>query len=59
LAFTTAAISVWEKRFNRTFDIPSAFINTDSDENVLMVVKDDLAEMMEKLHQRSTESTSP
>ena len=47
--FTTAAISAFEKRFNRTFDIPSAFVNTDSDENVLMVLKDNMAEMMVKI----------
>ena len=47
--FTTAAISAWEGRYNRTFDIPSAFVNTDTDENVLMVLKDDLAEMMVKI----------
>ena len=47
--FTTAAISAFEKRFNRSFDIPSAFVNTNSDENVLMVLKDDMAEMMVKI----------
>ena len=49
LVFTTAAISAWEKRHNRTFDIPNAFVNMDSDENVLMVLKDELAEMMVKI----------
>ena len=43
--FTTAAITAWARRFNRTFDIPSAFVNIDSDEDVLMVLKDDLAKM--------------
>ena len=47
--FTTAAISAFERRFNRTFDIPCAFVNTDSDENILMVLKDDMVEMMVKI----------
>ena len=44
-----AAISAWEKRHNRLFDIPIAFINTESDEDVLMAFKDDLSEMMVKI----------
>ena len=47
--FTTAAISAFEKRYNRSFDIPSAFVNTDLDEMILMVLKDDMAEMMVKI----------
>jgi len=47
--FTMAAISAFKKRFSRTFDIPSAFVNTDSDENVIMELKDDMAEMMMKI----------
>ena len=47
--FTTATISAFEKRFDRTFDIPCTFVNTDSDENVLMVLKDDMAEIMVKI----------
>jgi hypothetical protein len=30
----------------RCYDIPSAFVNTDVDEDVLMVLKGELAEMM-------------
>ena len=46
--FTTAAISAFEKCFDRTFDISCEFVNTDSDENDIMVLKDDMAEMMVK-----------
>ena len=44
-----AAIILWEGRYNRTFDIPHMFVNTDTDEDMLMVLKDDLAEMMAKI----------
>jgi hypothetical protein len=33
-------------RLVRCYDIPSAFVNTDMDEDVLMVLKGELAEMM-------------
>ncbi len=42
----TAAIAANKKRKVRCFDIPSAFVNTDVDEDVLMVLKGELADMM-------------
>jgi hypothetical protein len=44
--FITAAIAASEGRRVRCHDVPSAFVNTDVDENVLMVLKGELAEMM-------------
>jgi hypothetical protein len=44
--FVTAAIAANEKRKVRCFDIPSAFVNTDVDKDVLMVLKGELADMM-------------
>ena len=44
--FITASIAAHEKRFVRCYDVPSAFVNTDVDEEVIMVLKGDLAEMM-------------
>jgi hypothetical protein len=44
--FITSAIAASEKRKVRCYDIPSAFVNTDVDEDVLMVLKGELAEMM-------------
>jgi hypothetical protein len=44
--FITAAIAASERRKVRCYDIPSAFVNTDVDEDVLMVLKGELAEMM-------------
>jgi hypothetical protein len=44
--FITASIAAHEHRKVRCYDIPSAFVNTDVDEDVLMVLKGDLAEMM-------------
>jgi hypothetical protein len=35
-----------EKRKVRCYDVPSAFVNTDVDEDVIMVLKGDLADMM-------------
>ena len=49
LVFTMAAISALKKRQNRTFSIPSAFVNTESDEWILMVLKGDMAEIMVKI----------
>ncbi len=46
LVFITLAIAASEKRHVRCYDIPSAFVNTDIDENVLMVLNGKLAEMM-------------
>ncbi len=46
-SFVTAAIATNEKRKVRCFDIvPSAFVNTDVDKDVLMVLKEELANMM-------------
>jgi hypothetical protein len=44
--FITAAIAASKKRKVRCYDVPSAFINTDVDEEVLMVLKGELADMM-------------
>ncbi len=44
--FITSTIAASEKRKVRCYDIPSAFANTDVDEDVLMVLKGELAEMM-------------
>ncbi len=44
--FITAAIVASKRRKVRCYDIPSAFMNTAIDEDVLMVVKGELAEMM-------------
>jgi hypothetical protein len=44
--FITATIAANEHRLVRCYDIPSAFMNTDMDEDVLMVLKGELAEMM-------------
>ena len=46
LIFITSAIAAREKRHVRCYDIPSAFVNTDVDENVLMVLRGELAEML-------------
>jgi hypothetical protein len=44
--FITSAIAASEKTKVRCYDIPSAFVNTDVDEEELMVLKGELAEMM-------------
>ncbi len=44
--FVMAAIAANKKRKVRCFDIPSACVNTDVDEDVLMVLKGELADMM-------------
>jgi hypothetical protein len=44
--FITLAIAANKKRHVRCYDVPSTFVNTDVDENVLMVLKGELAEMM-------------
>ena len=44
--FITASIATHEHRKVRCYDIPSAFVNTDVDEDVLMVLKGELADMM-------------
>jgi hypothetical protein len=44
--FITAAIAVSENRKVRCYDVPSAFVNTDVNEGVLMVLKGKLATML-------------
>jgi len=44
--FITATIAAAEKRKVRCYDVPSAFVNTDVDEDVIMVLQGDLADMM-------------
>jgi hypothetical protein len=46
LILITAAIAAKEKRRIRCYDIPSASVNTDVDEDILMVLKGELAKMM-------------
>ena len=46
LMFITAAIAAKEKRKVPCYDIPRAFVNTDKDEEVLMVLRGELANMM-------------
>jgi hypothetical protein len=44
--FITATITSKEGRKVRCYDVPSAFVNTDVDEDVMMVLKGELADMM-------------
>jgi hypothetical protein len=46
LTFITAAIAAKEKRKVQCYDILSAFVNTNVDEDVLMVLRGELANMM-------------
>jgi hypothetical protein len=46
LTFITAAIAAKEGRRVRCYNVPSAFVNTDVDEDVIMVLKGELADMM-------------
>ena len=46
LMFITSAIAASKKRHMQCYNVPSAFVNTDVDENMLMVLKGELAEMM-------------
>ena len=50
--FLTAGIAAYEKRHMRTGDVPAAFVNTTTDEDVLMVLRGELAELMIKLEPR-------
>ncbi len=47
--FITAMIAASKRWKVRCYDVPSAFINTDIDEDVLMVLKGKLAKMMTKI----------
>ena len=44
--FVTAMIATKERRKVRCHDVPSVFVNTDVDEDVIMVLKGELANMM-------------
>ncbi len=44
--FITASIAAKEKRMVRCYNVPSVFVNTDVNEDMLMVLKGELAEMM-------------
>ncbi len=42
----TSVVAASKRRHIRCYNVPSAFLNTDVDENVLMVLQGELAEMM-------------
>ena len=44
--FITSVIAADEKRFLRCYDLPGEFLHTECDENVLMLLRGELAEMM-------------
>jgi hypothetical protein len=44
--FITSAIAVSKRRKVRCYNVPSAFVNTDIDEDVLMMLKEELATML-------------
>ena len=44
--FITSVIAAHKKRFLRCYDVPGAFLHIESDEDVLMLLRVDLAEMM-------------
>jgi hypothetical protein len=44
--FITSRIAAKERRKVRCYNVPSAFVNTNVDEEVIMVLKGELAEMM-------------
>ena len=44
--FVTLAIVAHKKLSVRCYDVPGAFLHTESDENVLMIIRGELAEMM-------------
>jgi hypothetical protein len=44
--FITATIAAKERRKVQCYDVPSAFINMDVDEDIIMVLKGELADMM-------------
>jgi hypothetical protein len=44
--FITGVIAASERRKVRCYDVPSAFVNTDVDEDVIMVLKGELVETM-------------
>ena len=44
--FISSVIAAHKKRFVRCYDVPRDFLHTESDENVLMVLRGELVEMM-------------
>ena len=44
--FITSVVAANEKLFVRCYGVPGAFLHTEYDENVLMVLRGELAEMM-------------
>jgi hypothetical protein len=44
--FVTTTIAAKERRKVRCYDVPSAFVNTDVDKDVIMVLKGELADLM-------------
>ena len=44
--FITSVIAAHKKRFVHCYDVPGEFLHTQSDENLLMVLKGELAERM-------------
>jgi hypothetical protein len=49
LTFITAAIAARKRQMVQCYDVPSAFVNTDINKDVLMVLKGELAGMMEQI----------
>ncbi len=49
LTFVTTTIAAKEGRKVRCYDVPSAFVNTDVDEEVIMVLKGELADLMTQI----------
>jgi hypothetical protein len=49
LTFITAAIAAKERQLVQCYDVPSAFVNADVDKGILMVLKGELAGMMEQI----------
>ena len=47
--FLMSLISAYEMRHHRSYDVPSAFINTDLDKEVDMVLRGDLVELLVKV----------
>ena len=47
--FLTCLISAFERRHDRSYDVPSAFVNTDLDKEIDMVLRGNLAELLVKL----------
>jgi hypothetical protein len=47
--FITAAIAAKERRWVQCYDMPSAFMNTEVDKDVFMVLKGELVGMMEQI----------